>query len=197
MKILKSKIIALNRDDIDTDLIIPAEYLKKTDKAGLKDHLFENLRNMDKDFPFNLKNFSGAQILAAGENFGCGSSRVHAVWALKQWGIKAIVAKSFADIFYNNALKNNLLPIIAEKGFVDDIMEAVNNNDELSGEINLESQILNIPGVNKVIFEIDPYRKECILKDMDDMAYLLANKDKIDTFFKERKKELFFDITRL
>ncbi len=190
MEKIKSKIIPLPRRDIDTDLIIPAEFLMVTDKKGLGKYVFSRVREMEKDFPFNLEEFSGCEILVVRENFGCGSSREHAAWALSDWGIKVIIAPSFADIFYNNALKNNILPIVASEGIVEEMLKGG------IAEIDLPQQKV-IFGDTEFSFEIDPYRKECLIHGMDDMDYLLSASQEIKAFDKKHKKYLFFDLKNL
>lgn len=174
---IKSKIVTMRQNDIDTDLIIPAEYLTTTSREGLGRHLFARVRD---DFDFE----SEAEILVAGENFGCGSSREHAAWALKDWGIKAIIAPSFADIFHSNALKNGIVLVVLPAEICAKISGEV--------EVDLEQQLVRFGG-QKYSFEIDPYRKECLLKGMDDMDYLLSRIDKIKSF----KSKIFFDTSKL
>ncbi len=197
MKIVKSKIVPLNRSDVDTDLIIPAEYLTTTVKVGLGKYLFARLKEMDEYFPFNLEKYRDAQILVAGRNFGCGSSREHAAWALSDAGIRVVVSSMFADIFYNNALKNGILPLVVEEKIIDEIFEreAVDGGYEMT--VDLERQILILADGRMVAFEIDPYRRECLMLGMDDMDYLAANFEKIETYYIERKKNLFFDLNKI
>ncbi len=184
MEKIKSKIIPLPRRDIDTDLIIPAEFLMVTDKKGLGKHVFSRVREMEKDFSFNLEEFLGSEILVVRENFGCGSSREHAAWALSDWGVKVIIAPSFADIFYNNALKNNILPIVTSEEIVEDMLKGG------TAEVDLPQQKV-IFYEREFSFEIDPYRKECLIHRMDDMDYLLSNMKEIKAF--DKKHKLFFD----
>lgn len=197
MKIVKSKIVPLNRSDVDTDLIIPAEYLTTTVKVGLGKYLFARLKEMDEYFPFNLEKYRDAQILVAGRNFGCGSSREHAAWALSDAGIRVVVSSMFADIFYNNALKNGILPLVVEEKIIDEIFEreVVDGGYEMT--VDLERQILILADGRMVAFEIDPYRRECLMLGMDDMDYLAANFEKIETYYIERKKNLFFDLNKI
>lgn len=184
INVVKSKAISLNRADVDTDLIIPAEFLTVTDKNGLGQHVFARLRQMDGDFGFNRPECRDREILIAGDNFGCGSSREHAAWALHDWGIRVIIAPSFADIFKENSMKNGLLPIEMD---VDGLM---GSEEEIV--VNLPEQT-----VNERHFEIDPYRKECLIKGMDDLDYLFANMRAIEEFDRERARYLFFDISKI
>lgn len=196
MKIIKSKVVPLNRSDIDTDLIIPAEYLTTTVKEGLGKYLFARLKEMDENFPFNLERYNGAQVLVVGRNFGCGSSREHAAWALYDAGIRVVVSTMFADIFYNNALKNGILPLVVEQKVVDSIFSGSDERD-YEVVVDLQNQMLVLEDGEGVKFEIDPYRKECLMKGMDDMDYLIANLPEIEKFYGERKSKLFFDLKKI
>lgn len=183
MKIIKSKLVSLLRKDIDTDLIIPAEYLKTTVKVGLGQHLFARIKN-----EIGLDEFKGRSILIAGENFACGSSREHAAWALNDWGIRVVIAPSFADIFYNNAMKNGIVPISLDLRDVD---------AEGEWEVNLPEQIVISPSGSVYKFEIDSYRKQCLIEGIDDMDYLLANKEAIFDFDQKHADKIFFDTNKL
>jgi 3-isopropylmalate dehydratase small subunit len=180
-EIIKSKIVPLPRADIDTDLIIPADFLTTTSKKGLGEHVFARLRMMEPNFPFNLEKYNGARILVAKKNFGCGSSREHAAWALRDWGIEVVVAPSFSDIFFSNAMKNGILPIILDEKIVDGIFEC----GDCEIEVNLKEQKVILRDGEMVGFKIDPYRKECLLKNMDDLDYLLSQMDEIKKFDKK------------
>jgi 3-isopropylmalate/(R)-2-methylmalate dehydratase small subunit len=184
MKIIKSKVIPVERDDVDTDLIIPADYLKITDKRGLGQHLFERIA---KDI--NLESYSGRSIMIAGSNFGCGSSREHAAWALYDFGVRVVIASSFADIFYNNALKNGILPLVCGGG-----QELFAYEGEL--EVDLEKQNFSY-GANTFSFEIDAYSKTCLIEEIDDLDYLFENIEAIKAFDEQRRKNLFFDLSKL
>lgn len=194
---IKSQIIPLPRKDVDTDLIIPADFLKGTGKDGLGQHLFARLKKQEKDFPFNQKKYANGEILVAQENFGCGSSREHAPWALKDWGIKAIIAPSFGDIFYNNSLKNGLLPIVLDKEIVETIFERESASKKFEIQINVSEQRVILPGGEAFDFEIEAYRKECLINEMDDLDYLLKNIPSIKKFEKEHSRNLFFDISKI
>lgn len=191
-EIIKSKIVPLPRSDIDTDLIIPADFLTTTSKHGLGQHVFARLRIMEADFPFNLKKYRDARILVTHRNFGCGSSREHAVWALRDWGIEVVIAASFADIFFNNAMKNSILPIILDEGIIDKIFVAEKAQENYKIEVLVKEQKVIFDG-EIYDFKIDSYRKECLLKDMDDLDYLLSQMKKIESFDKKHAKKIFFD----
>lgn len=190
MKIIKSKIIALDRNDVDTDLIIPADFLTVTTKNGLGMHLFDRLKKMDPNCPFNLDKFRQVKVMVTGDNFGCGSSREHAAWALGDWGIAVVIAPSFADIFFNNAMKNGILPIVLEKKIVDKMMKGGDIQIDLPEQkVSFEAEVYH--------FAIDPYRKECLTEGMDDLDYLLANLGEISEFDLKHKSKIFFDISKL
>lgn len=186
MKIVRSKIIPVDRNDVDTDLIIPADYLKITDKKGLGKHLFERIRG-----DIGLGAAEGRSVMVAGDNFGCGSSREHAAWALKDFGVQVVIAKSFADIFYNNALKNLILPVVTGADVVDELMSF---DGEI--EVDLEKMVVKFDG-KEVGFELEEYRRECLLNEMDDLDYLLSNMEAIESFDKKRAKKLFFNVSAL
>ena len=183
---LTSRVVALPVNDIDTDQIIPARFLKATDKKGMGDHLFADWRyNSDgspkPDFVLNKKESQGAQILLAGDNFGCGSSREHAPWALTGFGFHAVISTSFADIFRNNALKNGLIPIIVDEAthkMLFDLIEEV-PNAELS--VNLASQTFSFPH-GSVTFPIDAFNKTCLLNGVDELGYIMGFEKEIAAF---------------
>ena len=190
---LKSPIIPLPYNDVDTDQIIPAHYLKVTDKKGLADGLFGGWRYLssgeeDPAFPLNNPQYRDAQILLAGNNFGCGSSREHAPWALVQWGIRAIISTSFADIFRSNALKNGLLPVEIPDQVHNQLFEFVTRDPSCEVTIDLLSQNLILPDDSQVDFPIDPFSKKCLVEGIDSLGYLLEHKDLIISF--EKKKIL-------
>lgn len=189
MKTIKSKIIPIPRKDIDTDMIIPAKNLKTTTKDGLSAYLFQGLRLMYDKFPLNLKKYDEAKIMVTGENFGCGSSREHAAWAIADWGIKVIIAPSFSNIFYNNAMKNGIVPIVVDEKIVEKIFREERKSKSYEIEVDLENQKITLPRKG-YDFEIDPYSKKCIIEEIDDMDYLLSKIDKI-TNFKETQKTFF------
>ena len=193
MNIITSQIIPVNRSHVDTDLIIPAEFLRSVTKTGFGQHLFARLRAADKNFPFNLEKYQGSKILVAGMNFGCGSSREHAAWALADWGIRIIIASSFADIFHQNAFNNQILPIVLPGQLIEMIFveEARHTSYEIT--VDLSNQIVAVPSGEIYSFSIDPYRKECLLHGMDDFDYLLSKGSQIDVFEQKNKSHRFFD----
>jgi 3-isopropylmalate/(R)-2-methylmalate dehydratase small subunit len=171
---IESKTVALPIDNIDTDQIIPARFLKTTSMEGLGDNLFLDWRYLadgspNPDFPLNKPSAKGAQILITGDNFGCGSSREHAPWALVQYGFKAIISTSFADIFKGNALKNGLLPIIIPA----DIHAELIKWSGITLKIDLASQTVTLAGGRTVEFPIDPFAKHCLLEGVDELGYML------------------------
>jgi len=184
---LTSGIVPLPVNDIDTDQIIPARFLKATDKNGMGDNLFADWRyNADgspkTDFVLNKPEAAGKQVLLAGDNFGCGSSREHAPWALTNYGFRAVISTSFADIFRNNALKNGLLPVIVDgetHKMLFDLVEEV-PNAEVS--IDLATQAVNLPNGHSVWFPIDPFSKACLLKGVDELGYILSFEEKIAAY---------------
>jgi 3-isopropylmalate/(R)-2-methylmalate dehydratase small subunit len=185
--ILISRVVPLPVNDIDTDQIIPARFLKATDKSGLGDHLFADWRfNADgsarPDFVLNRPESRDAQILLAGENFGCGSSREHAPWALTGFGFRAVISTSFADIFRNNALKNGLLPIVVDKQthrMLFDLIEEI-PNAELT--VDLASQTLTLPNGHAVSFPMDGFSKTCLLEGVDELGYLQSFEKQIAAY---------------
>jgi 3-isopropylmalate/(R)-2-methylmalate dehydratase small subunit len=173
-----STFVVLNADNVDTDQIIPARFLKVTDKKGLGEVVFCDWRKLpdgspNLDFPLNRPDAKGAQILVAGENFGCGSSREHAPWALVGWGLKVIVAQSFADIFKGNSMKNGLLPVAVSKAFHDQIVKARLANPAAKIHVDLPAQTVALEGQPAQRFEIDPFSKECLVNGVDELGYLL------------------------
>jgi 3-isopropylmalate/(R)-2-methylmalate dehydratase small subunit len=183
---LTSRVMPLPVNDIDTDQIIPAQFLKVTDKNGLADVLFFHWRFNDdgspkSDFVINKSEYKGAQILLAGDNFGCGSSREHAPWALVAYGFRAVISTSFADIFRSNSLKNGLIPIIVAQAthkMLFDLIEEV-PNAELT--VDLESQTLTFPH-GSVTFPIDPFNKACLLNGVDELGYIMGFEEQISAF---------------
>jgi len=188
--LIQSSAVPLAVEDIDTDQIIPARFLKATDRKGFGDNLFRDWRyNTDNtpkpDFPLNQKQFSGT-ILLAGRNFGCGSSREHAAWALYDYGFKVIVSSFFADIFRSNALNNGLLPVQVSETFLKKLMDATTANPETKIEVNLESlTIMLLSTQEKESFEVNGFKRECMLKGYDNIDFLLSNKSDIEAFEKQ------------
>jgi len=185
--LLQSTAVPLPIEDIDTDQIIPARFLKATTREGFGDNLFRDWRyhpdgSQKADFILNNPIYKGA-ILVAGRNFGCGSSREHAAWAIADYGFKAVVSSFFADIFKGNALNNGLLPVTVSDSFLNKIFEAIENDPNAGLEINLESQSISISNSSEVeYFEMDPYKKICLLNGYDDIDFLLSQKTIISTF---------------
>ena len=184
---IKSRFIPLPTENVDTDQIIPARFLKATTKEGFGENLFRDWRyegddplRPKKDFPLNQSKFSG-QILVAGKNFGCGSSREHAAWALTDYGFKAVVSSFFADIFKNNALNNGLLPIQVSDNFLKEIFE---QDEETELEIDQEKQTIKM-GERSEAFEISLYKKTCLINGYDDIDYLLSIQSDIEKFEKQ------------
>jgi 3-isopropylmalate/(R)-2-methylmalate dehydratase small subunit len=186
--------IPMPRPNVDTDQIIPAVYLKVTGKDGLADGLFFGWRYKadgmpDPEFPFNRPEFQDAQILLAGDNFGCGSSREHAPWALEGWGIRAVISTSFADIFRNNAMKNGLLPVIVPPDVHQDLLTLAVDDPRCRVTIDLEAQRLILPGGREVTFPIDDFNKSCMLTGTDALGYLLDHKNQIEAYEKAHSKK--------
>ena len=185
--LLQSTAVPLPIEDIDTDQIIPARFLKATTREGFGDNLFRDWRyhpdgSQKADFILNNPIYKGA-ILVAGRNFGCGSSREHAAWAIADYGFKAVVSSFFADIFKGNALNNGLLPVTVSDSFLNKIFEAIENDSNAGLEINLENQSISISNSSEVeYFEMDPYKKICLLNGYDDIDFLLSQKTIISTF---------------
>jgi 3-isopropylmalate/(R)-2-methylmalate dehydratase small subunit len=185
--ILNSTAVPLNIDNVDTDQIIPARFLKATERKGFGDNLFRDWRYNSDDslvesFPLNNKEFQG-KILIAGKNFGCGSSREHAVWAIYDYGFRAVVSSFFADIFKNNCLNIGVLPIQVSESFLAEIFSEIDKNSKSNFEINLENQDFKIVSSDKKEkFEISTYKKSNMSNGFDDIDYLINKKDKISAF---------------
>jgi 3-isopropylmalate/(R)-2-methylmalate dehydratase small subunit len=187
IKIIRGGIVVLPIDNIDTDQIIPARFLKGTDKAGLAEGLFCDWRydsqgNARPDFVLNQPAARSAAVLLAGDNFGCGSSREHAPWALLGFGFRAVISNSFADIFRNNALKNGLLPIQVNPEIHSWLLHSVGVNPDLAVEIDLEAQLLKVPGREPIAFVIENFARTCLLKGVDELGYLLSRDEFIDAY---------------
>ena len=188
---ITSTYVPLPIENVDTDQIIPARFLKATTREGFGNNLFADWRydkegNPKPDFVLNNPTYSG-EILVAGKNFGSGSSREHAAWAIAGYGFKVVVSSFFADIFRNNALNNGVLPVVVSSNFLNSLLESVQKNQKATITVNLETQtIRNNETGEQESFEINAYKKECLLKGLDDIDYLLSNKDKIETYEKKR-----------
>ncbi len=185
--ILTSTYVPLPIENVDTDQIIPARFLKATTKDGFGNNLFADWRydkegKPKKDFVLNNPTYSG-QILVAGKNFGSGSSREHAAWAIAGYGFRAVVSSFFADIFRNNALNNGVLPVVVSPKFLSELFDCVNKDPKANLTIDLENQTIknNVTGISEK-FDINSYKKECLLKGLDDIDYLLSRKNMIEEF---------------
>ena len=187
LNILESGCVPLPLENVDTDQIIPARFLSATSREGFGENLFRDWRydkagNQKPGFVLNDPTYSG-KILVAGKNFGSGSSREHAVWAVYDYGFRAVVSSFFADIFRNNALNNGLLPVIVPEKFLQNLLSMVQKNPETIVRIDVENQLITIPSTGeRHSFEINPYKKECLIKGLDDIDYHLGLKDLITSF---------------
>ncbi len=173
--------------NVDTDMIIPKQFLKTIKRTGLGVNLFDEMRYADDgseipDFVLNKPAYRDAQILVAGDNFGCGSSREHAPWALLDFGIRVVIAPSFADIFYNNCFKNGILAIVLPQEDVDKLLDDAERGANATLSVDLESQTIKGPDGGEIKFEVDPFKKECLLGGLDDIGLTLKHVDKIDSF---------------
>jgi len=200
-KVFNGVVCPLDRSNVDTDAIIPKQFLKSIKRTGFGPNLFDEWRYLDHgepgmdnskrplnpDFVLNDPRYAGAQILLARENFGCGSSREHAPWALENYGFKVIIAPSFADIFFNNSFKNGLLPIILDAKTVDGLFAKANGPDALKIEVDLASQTLSV-GNETISFDVDPFRKHCLLEGLDDIGLTLQHVDDIKTYEEKAKQ---------
>jgi 3-isopropylmalate/(R)-2-methylmalate dehydratase small subunit len=181
-----SKAAPLSLENVDTDQVIPARFLKATTREGFGENLFRDWRfNADGSVKedFILNKVSGATILLAGKNFGCGSSREHAAWAIHDYGFKVVVSSFFADIFKNNALNNGVLPVQVSDKFLNKLFEAVEENSEQQIKVDLEKQEISIIGTNqREKFDINSYKKHCLINGLDDIDFLLSKKKEIEEF---------------
>ena len=188
---LESKLVPLPNDNIDTDQIIPARFLKTISKEGLDKQLFNDWRydangNPNPDFILNQPRAKGVQILLAGDNFGCGSSREHAPWALTQFGFRAVISTSFADIFKGNSLKNSLLPIVVSRDVHGYLFNEVAKNPDTTVSVDLASQTLNLPDGRKVEFAVDAFSKMCLLEGVDELGFIQKQEAAIAAFEAKR-----------
>lgn len=190
-KTITSTYVPLPIENVDTDQIIPARFLKATTREGFGDNLFADWRyNKDgspkTDFVLNDNTYKG-EVLVAGKNFGSGSSREHAAWAIGGYGFKVVVSSFFADIFRNNALNNGILPVVVSEGFLKELFNSVEKNPQSTVTVNLiEQSIVNNDTGNSEQFEINAYKKDCLLNGLDDIDFLLSNKDKIEEYERNR-----------
>ena len=190
-KTITSQFIPLPQENVDTDQIIPARYLKVTGKTGLAEGLFSGWRystngELDPEFPLNKLIYRQAQILLAGDNFACGSSREHAPWALLGWGIRAVISTSFADIFRNNAMKNGLLPVVVGSDTHQELFSLSTTQPELKVTIDLPQQTLILPDGKHVEFPIDAFNKTCLVEGIDQLGYLLRFEGEISAYEQRR-----------
>lgn len=186
----------MDRSNVDTDQIIPKNFMKKVERTGFGIHLFHNWRFLadnvtpNPDFELNKPAFKGAKILVAGENFGCGSSREHAPWAIADYGFNTIISTSFADIFFSNCFKNSILPIKVSKDELAALMAEIAANEGVTFTVDLEAQKVTTPGGIEINFEVDAFRKESLLDGLDDIAWTLKHEDKITAFEEKQKQAL-------
>ena len=183
----------MNRSNVDTDQIMAKQFLKKVERTGFGVHLFHDWRYLEDgspnpDFELNNPNFAGARVLVVGDNFGCGSSREHAPWAIEDYGFNTIISTSFADIFYNNCFKNGILPIVVNEETLKKLMAEVSENEGVSFTVDLENQSVSTPGGIEVQFELDGFRKHNLLNGLDDIGLTLQQTDKIDTYETKHKE---------
>lgn len=177
--------------NVDTDKIIPKQFLKTIQRTGLGKHLFQEMRydaggNENPEFVLNRPAYRNAKILVSGANFGCGSSREHAPWALMDFGITCVIAESFADIFYNNCFKNGILPIALPKSEVDKLLDDASRGANATITVNLETQEIRGPDGGVIHFDIDPFRKKCLIEGLDDIGLTLKKQDRIGEYETKR-----------
>ncbi len=204
-------VVPLDRANVDTDLIIPKQFLKSVKRTGFGPNLFDQLRYLDEgqpgmdnslrpinpDFVLNLEKYRRASILLARENFGCGSSREHAPWALLDYGFRVLIAPSFADIFYNNCFKNGILPIVLEADVVESLFVKTGSGKGLLLTVDLQQQQIYLPKGETLNFKLDSFRRDCLLKGIDDIGLTLEKKELIRAYEKRRAEEcpwLFTDL---
>jgi 3-isopropylmalate/(R)-2-methylmalate dehydratase small subunit len=200
-KQLNGLVVPLDRANVDTDAIIPKQFLKSIKRSGFGPNAFDEWRYLDHgepgmdnskriinpDFVLNFPRYQGASILLARENFGCGSSREHAPWALEDYGFRVVIAPSFADIFFNNCFKNGMLPIILPVSKVDALFKEVEHQEGYKLQVDLETQAITTPSGEKIAFEVDPFRKHCLLNGLDDIGLTMQQQDKIRAFEAKHK----------
>jgi 3-isopropylmalate/(R)-2-methylmalate dehydratase small subunit len=197
----KGIVAPMDRANVDTDMIIPKQFLKSIKRSGFGPNLFDELRYLDEgqpdadnsgrplnpDFVLNKPRYAGASVLLARENFGCGSSREHAPWALEDFGFRAIIAPSYADIFYNNSFKNGLLPIVLDEKTVDRLFKETEANDGYQLTVDLENQKVVTPSGEEIAFEVDDFRRHCLLNGLDDIGLTLQDADEIRAYEEKRR----------
>ena len=199
----KGIVAPMDRPNVDTDAIIPKQFLKSIKRSGFGPNAFDDWRYLDEggpgidnasrrvnpDFILNQSPFDKATILVARENFGCGSSREHAVWALDDFGFRAVLAPSFADIFFNNSFKNGMLPIVLDAGIIDAIFKAIEQNPGFELAIDLDAQVISMEGQSPISFEVDGFRKHCLLNGLDDIGLTLQHADDIKAYEEKRSQQ--------
>ena len=198
---LTSSLLPLDRPNVDTDAIIPKQYLKSVKKSGFGVNLFDDWRYLDpgepdqdnshrrinSDFVLNDPKYKDAKILLARDNFGCGSSREHAVWAMLDYGFRAVISTSFADIFFSNCFKNGLLPIVLDQNTIDQLFESSLSDANFSTSIDLKAQTVSAQGIDTSHFEIDEFKKHCLLNGLDEIGITLQYQDKIHAYEEQLK----------
>lgn len=196
-------VVPLDRSNVDTDAIIPKQFLKSIKRTGFGPNLFDDWRYLDhgepgqdcsqrplnRDFVLNQPRYQGASILLARKNFGCGSSREHAPWALLDYGFRVVIAPSFADIFFNNCFKNGILPIVLEEQKVEQLFREVDAREGYRLTVDLEAQTVTTPGGESFAFEVDPFRKRCLLEGLDDIGLTLEHADDIRAYEQRRQQQ--------
>jgi len=202
-QILTAIVAPLDRSNVDTDAIIPKQFLKSIKRTGFGPNLFDEWRYLDHgepgmdnskrslnpDFVLNQARYQGARILLARENFGCGSSREHAPWALEDYGFRVVIAPSFADIFFNNCFKNGILPIVLDAAAVDGLFGEVNGNAGYQLTVDLEAQTISKPSGEVITFDVDEFRKYCLINGLDDIGLTLQHVDDIKAYEQQRAKD--------
>ena len=207
---LEGLVAPLDRANVDTDMIIPKQFLKSIKRTGFGPNLFDEWRYMDegqpgqdcsqrplnKEFVLNLPRYQGAQVLLTRQNFGCGSSREHAPWALVDFGFRCIIAPSYAEIFFNNSFKNGLLPITLDEATIDQLFNEVESNEGYQLTVDLAGQQIVKPNGETIAFEVDAFRKHCLLNGLDDIGITLQDAEDIKRFEAQRKQQLpwMFDV---
>ena len=200
---LDGLVMPLDRPNVDTDAIIPKQYLKSVKRSGFGPNLFDDWRYLDPgepgqdhslrrpntDFVLNDPRYQGAQVLLGRENFGCGSSREHAVWALEDAGFRVVMAPSFADIFFNNCFKNGVLPIVVDAAVMDRLFAEVEASEGYRLKVDLEAQTITTPGGERIAFEVDAFRKYCLLNGLDDIGLTLQHAEDIRAYESRRRQE--------
>ena len=184
----------MNRNNVDTDQIVPKQFLKKVERTGFGAHLFHDWRfNADgtdnPQFELNKPAFKGARILVTGDNFGCGSSREHAPWAIADYGFNTIISTSFADIFYNNCFKNSILPLVVDATKLQALMDEITANEGVQFVVDLENQTVSTPAGNDFVFEVEAFRKHNMMAGLDDIGLTLKHEDRISAFEEKQKQD--------